>query len=111
MMHARPARSFGTVFSLSLLFVLAASLASGCIAGTPPTIDCTNADVPAFAEVTAFQVCANCHSEYGSYAGAASHGNQAQNAIAAGDMPTGGYSLTAEQEDALYTWVQCGQPQ
>ena len=108
MKHARPVRSFGAV--VSLLVAFAASLASGCVAA-PPTIDCNNADVPTFAQVTAFQVCANCHSEYGSYAGAASHGDQAQNAIASGNMPTGGYSLTAEEEDALYTWVQCGQPQ
>lgn len=94
------------LIGLSLATVLGSS---GCIAA-PPTIDCTNADVPTFAEVTAFQSCTSCHAEYGSYGGAVARAEEAQSAVAAGDMPQGG-SLSEEQKTALYTWVQCGQPQ
>ncbi len=105
------------------LFLL---LASGCMGGSPPVIDCSTATVPTYDQVGAFTLCSACHNSrftgaarqgaprginYDTYEAAAPRTKLTQGVIADGSMPPGNaFALTAAQEEQVYTWYQCGKP-
>jgi uncharacterized membrane protein len=84
-------------------------------------------DAPAFVEVTAFQVCSNCHSStkegaarngapdsinFDTYAGAAPNAGRAASQVRQGKMPppASDFSVTSEQRSTLEKWSECGAP-
>ena len=91
------------------------------------SVDCTSG-VPAFAEVSAFSVCTNCHSSdksgadrknaptevnFDVYESAAEHAHHAAEAVEAGHMPPrgSGFSINDAQRDQLIHWASCGSPE
>lgn len=85
-------------------------------------------DAPSFAEVSAFQVCVNCHSSsklgadrngsppnvnFDTYDAAAQNAQRAANQVARGTMPPPEkpeFSLTPAQRETLKKWAECGAP-
>ena len=118
---------------IGLLLVCASclTLAIGCgddseeegEVGELPEVDCSG-DVPKYAEVTAFEVCANCHSStksgadrnsappednFDTYASAEKGATEAVEEVFGGDMPPAGtFTLTEDQKQQLYLWALCG---
>ena len=94
--------------AIPLVFLLATA-AAGCMSNVPD-VDCSTATVPSYAQMTVWDKCTPCHRFYGDYDSAAAKADDAQQAVADGNMPRGRYSLSADEEDALYAWAQCGTP-
>ncbi|HEY6558588.1 MAG TPA: hypothetical protein VI072_15000 [Polyangiaceae bacterium] len=85
-------------------------------------------DAPTFAEVSALQVCVNCHSSskmgddrtgapgdvnFDTYDAAAQNAQRGANQVAFGLMPPPGefeFSLTPAQRETLEKWAECGAP-
>ena len=83
-------------------------------------------DAPTFAEVSAFQVCVNCHSSskqgddrnrapsnvnFDTYDAAAQNAQRGANQVAQGRMPPAeAPDLTSEQRETLKKWAECGAP-
>jgi uncharacterized membrane protein len=85
------------------------------------------ADAPSFAQVSAFQVCVNCHSSsrqdaarngapssinFDTYEAASENALRAAHEVEEGDMPPplSGFSVTSEQRATLEKWANCGAP-
>ena len=97
--------------------------------GTPvPGVDCGSSSVPSFAEVSAFDVCVNCHNSglsgpdrngapssynFDLYSSASEHSEEIVKQVSSGFMPpaSSGFSLTEAQKKQLYTWGECGAPE
>jgi uncharacterized membrane protein len=94
----------------------------------PPGVDCDAADVPSFSEVSAFDVCTNCHNSslsgpdrngapssynFDEYDSAAEHAADIVTQVSRGFMPpvNSGFALTAQEKEELYTWAECDAPQ
>ncbi len=93
-----------------------------------PAIDCSEGAIPGYSEVTAFDVCANCHGsgiggtdrngapvglDLDVYEDAVEHAALIVRQVSRGNMPPAesGYSLTNEQKQQLYIWAECGTPE
>jgi hypothetical protein len=85
-------------------------LLTACGGGSVPDVDCTTVVVPSYASMTVWNECTPCHRSYGSYDQAVARANDAQDAVAAGDMPRSPYHVDAQQKEELYAWAQCGTP-
>lgn len=99
-------QKIGLVVLLTAFFT---TTGAGCTSNVPD-VDCATTTVPSYAEMSVWSNCTPCHRSYGSYDSAASQADDAQQAVADGDMPRGRYELTADEEDSLYAWAQCGTP-
>jgi len=109
-------------------------LLAGCGGGDdtedpgPPGVDCEAVDVPTFAEVSAFDVCTNCHNSaltgpdrngapvgynFDVYESAAAHASEMVTQVSGGFMPppSSGFSITTAQKDELFAWAECGTPE
>ncbi|MGD8862072.1 MAG: hypothetical protein PVI30_18820 [Myxococcales bacterium] len=93
-----------------------------------PEVDCDGADVPAFADVAAFQTCTTCHSSalngeqrnqapdddnFNTYESAVEIADEAAHEVYEGAMPPAdsGLSLTDAEKEELYLWALCGTPE
>lgn len=120
----------------SLVLVLAVSTPSlvGCgdsgegeEAGEVPEVDCAAKPVPKYTEMaTIWAKCTSCHSSglmgaarsgapdaynYDTYDAAKASAGIAMSEVYEGAMPLAGSpDLTADEEDMLYRWGQCGTP-
>jgi hypothetical protein len=93
-----------------------------------PEVDCDGEDVPAFADVAAFDECTDCHSsdlsgsermgapvgfDWDEYDTAKEHAEHIAHVVFEGDMPPpgSGITLTNAEEQELYLWALCGAPE
>jgi uncharacterized membrane protein len=93
-----------------------------------PEVDCDAEDIPAFADVAAFETCTSCHSSElsgternGAPAGAnwdeydetMPHAEHIAQVVFEDEMPPpdSGMTLTATEEEELYLWALCGAPE
>jgi uncharacterized membrane protein len=91
-------------------------------------IDCNAETSVGYDLVRAFDVCTNCHStahegldrngaptslNFNTYEGAVDAAPRMVAQVSMGNMPPpgSGFSLTAEEKDELYVWVECGTPE
>ncbi|HMJ09912.1 MAG TPA: hypothetical protein VK524_00835 [Polyangiaceae bacterium] len=117
-------RTVGLVGLMSLALAFA-----GCGGDDPEDDDGSDqcADAPSFEEVSAFQVCINCHNSsktdqarngapptinFDSYEAAAQNADRAAHEVGQSDMPppSSGFTLTSAQRSALVKWADCGAP-
>ncbi len=119
-------------FSCKVLLVLGA-MVFGCGSDDsdpppPPEVECGATSVPIYSEVRAFEVCTNCHSSqlsgparngaptnvnFDSYEGAKANASRILTQVSSNSMPppSSGFSLTAEEKQELYAWIECGTPE
>lgn len=92
-----------------------------------PAIDCDTTDVPAYAEVSIWPSCTNCHAstltgadrmgapegvDYDTYEAAVANADAAVEEVAEGKMPyPDGSGVSEEEKQSLYAWVECGTPE
>ena len=93
-----------------------------------PDAGCEGADVPAFADVAAFEKCTGCHSSdlsgtermgapagfnWDEYDAAMEHAEHIAHEVFEGEMPPpdSGMTLTNAEEQELYLWALCGAPE
>jgi uncharacterized membrane protein len=89
-----------------------------------PDVDCSQ-PVPAFVDVSAFDVCTDCHSsaltgderqlapvgmDFDTLEGAADEAEEIAEEVHEGKMPPAPYTLTEAQKQELYRWALCGNP-
>ena len=109
-----------TLASLAALLVISAC---GGDEDTPEDVDCSGT-IPTYADVTALQKCATCHSSqktgadrrsappsvnFDTEAAANMHAQAAATEVNEGAMPPSGsgVTLTADEKQALYKWAEC----
>ena len=116
-----------TAFSLSLA-ACGGEDSEATVDTDVPEIDCDKEPIPSYSEVSAFDVCTNCHSSdreghernsappnlnFDTHDGAADAAPRIVNMVSMGAMPppSSEYSLTGEQKDQLFVWAECGTPE
>ena len=115
-------RPMASVCGMVLAAVAIAACGGGSEEESLPEVDCSE-PIPAFAEVSAFTTCVNCHSStavdredapegvnFDSAGAARAHAEEAAEEVFSGAMPPSPYNLNEDEKHDLYLWALCGTP-